>query len=58
MAQDRDACQPSPDAVPAKPAAKLPYEPPTVTRLGSVAELTQSGGLTKEDLMGQRQRIN
>jgi hypothetical protein len=58
MAHDRDAPQPSPDEVPAKPATKQPYEPPTVTRLGSVAELTQSGGLTKTDTMGQRQKIN
>jgi hypothetical protein len=57
MAHDPDGRPRLPEPPPVAPPAKQPYEPPAVTTLGSVAELTQSGGLTKNDAMGQRQKI-
>jgi hypothetical protein len=56
MADQDNRQQPSRE--PAAPARRKPYEAPALTEFGSIADLTQTGGNTKTDTKGSKQRVN
>jgi hypothetical protein len=53
---EQDDKQPSREQ--AAPEQRKPYEAPRLTEFGNISELTQTGGNTKTDAKGTKQRVN